>query len=313
MRRGISSREYTVPGSGRSARGYILLTLLLFMSLLAIAAVAALPEIAQQIQRDREEELVHRGTAYMRAIKAYYKKFGRYPVRVEDLENTNQIRFLRKRYKDPMVRDPKHPGELDFKFIRPGDPVLNMLGLGGANLGQGMAPGAGPGGMMGPGQALIQNGKAVIGGAGGVGGVGGVVAPPAPAPSDGDGQGGTPGQPTPGAQNAGGDATSDSSDPKPVGTGEVFGGGPLLGVASVSKAKTIREFNKKNHYNEWVFVYDPNSDRGGLLKGPLQPDTQSRGLGMNGMSQIQAGQSLIKGGQAPTQGAPPTGQEPPDE
>ena len=47
----------------------------------------------------------------------------------------------------------------------------------------------------------------------------------------------------------------------------MFGGGPILGVASTSKAKTIREFNKKNHYNEWLFIYDPNSDRGGLLKG----------------------------------------------
>jgi hypothetical protein len=50
----------------------------------------------------------------------------------------------------------------------------------------------------------------------------------------------------------------------------VFGGGPILGVASLSKAKTIREFNKKNHYNEWLFIYDPTSDRGGLLVGPWE-------------------------------------------
>src|SRR5882724_9897376 len=91
------------------SRGYILITLMLFMTLLTMAALAVLPEIVQQIQRDREEEMVHRGTEYMRAIKKYYKKFGRYPTRIEELENTNQQRFLRKRYKDPLIK-----GDKDF-------------------------------------------------------------------------------------------------------------------------------------------------------------------------------------------------------
>jgi hypothetical protein len=42
-------------------------------------------------------------------------------------------------------------------------------------------------------------------------------------------------------------------------------------VASVSKDKTIREFNKKDHYNQWQFIYDPTTDRGGLLMTPNQP------------------------------------------
>jgi len=45
-------------------------------------------------------------------------------------------------------------------------------------------------------------------------------------------------------------------------------------VASTSKAKTIREFNHKNHYNEWQFIYDPTMDRGGLIKTPAQPALQ---------------------------------------
>ena len=44
-----------------------------------------------------------------------------------------------------------------------------------------------------------------------------------------------------------------------------------MGVASISKDKTIREFNKKNHYNQWQFIYDPTTDRGGLLMTPNQP------------------------------------------
>src|ERR1700740_3574818 len=87
--------------SRQDERGYILLILLLAMALLTIFAAAIVPTIKFQIERDREEELIHRGTQYSRAIRAYYKRFGRYPVRIEDLESTNNLKFLRKRYKDP--------------------------------------------------------------------------------------------------------------------------------------------------------------------------------------------------------------------
>ena len=66
--------------AGREERGYILLTLLLTMALLIIFAAAIVPTIKFQIERDREEELIHRGTQYSRAIRGYYKKCGRYPV-----------------------------------------------------------------------------------------------------------------------------------------------------------------------------------------------------------------------------------------
>ncbi len=42
-------------------------------------------------------------------------------------------------------------------------------------------------------------------------------------------------------------------------------------MVSTSKKESIREFNKKNHYNEWLFIYNPNSDTGGLLSTPNQP------------------------------------------
>ena len=69
-----------------------MLTLLLMMALMTIFAAAILPEITFEIKRDREEEMIHRGVQYSRAIRAYYKKFGRYPAKIEDLENTNQLR-----------------------------------------------------------------------------------------------------------------------------------------------------------------------------------------------------------------------------
>src|SRR5207237_8339707 len=72
-------------------QGYILLMLMLFITVLAIAAAAVAPSITFQIQRDREEELIHRGVQYSRAVRRYVKKFGRYPVRVEGLEKAHQI------------------------------------------------------------------------------------------------------------------------------------------------------------------------------------------------------------------------------
>ena len=51
----------------------------------------------------REVEAVHRGNQYVRAIRLYYRKFGHYPGSIEQLEKTNNIRFLRQRYVDPMT------------------------------------------------------------------------------------------------------------------------------------------------------------------------------------------------------------------
>src|SRR5882762_5486550 len=128
-------------------RGYMLITLMLALALITIALLTVLPEIGQQIRRDREEEMRHRGTAYMRAIQHFYKKFGRYPSRIEELENTNNIRFLRKR-KDPINRDPATGHERDFKLLHQTDISLNngpVLGqIPGQNLpGQGGLQGQG--------------------------------------------------------------------------------------------------------------------------------------------------------------------------
>ena len=79
--------------------------LFLVVVVLIMLAMAA-PKIATSIKRDKELELYHRGMQYTRAIKLYYKKFGHYPTSLDQLENTNNIRFLRKRYKDPFTGKP---------------------------------------------------------------------------------------------------------------------------------------------------------------------------------------------------------------
>src|SRR2546425_4370700 len=103
----------------RRERGYILLTLMLFIAILAIGAMAWIEKVDFQIKRDREEELIHRGVQYSRAVRRYFKKFGRYPTRIEELESSNNIRFLRKRYKDPITgKDfkPLHLTDVQISF-----------------------------------------------------------------------------------------------------------------------------------------------------------------------------------------------------
>jgi type II secretory pathway pseudopilin PulG len=115
------------------------------LALLVIAMAVAVPRVREEIQRDRELETMQRGKQYIRGIKMYYKKFNSYPPNVDALVKTNEIRFLRKRYLDPMT------GKDDWKPILFGQnkaPVaLGFFGqplVGGSTL-----AGTGPGGIAG--------------------------------------------------------------------------------------------------------------------------------------------------------------------
>ena len=302
----------------RQEAGYILLVLLLFVALLSIGLLAAVRTMEFQVKRDREEELIHRGVQYSRAVRRYFKKFGRYPTRIEELESTNNMRFLRKRYKDPMNRDPKTGQERDFKFLHLQDvqmssanaPTRGMVAaadLASADPGlsstevQAGAPGAlnntpGMPGSRGPSSIASQSVS-----------TGDQAQTPDQASSN---NGPTPPAPQPLSQRAG-----------PGGAPQVFGGGAIAGVASTSKEKTIRVFNKKDHYNQWQFIYDPSTDRGGLLmtpnqpplQGAVQPNQQQNGqLGQPGVSGPNPGMNPA-GGMNPQNNTPQQPNFPPDQ
>jgi type II secretory pathway pseudopilin PulG len=286
MHRGLNSSQSQNTNRKLQAQqsGYMLITLMLMVAVAAMALFAVLPSIKQQIQRDQEEEMCHRATQYMRAIQHFYKKFGRYPTRVEELENTNNLRFLRKRYKDPLTRD-QQGKEKDFKLLHMQD--INLTG--GASLGS--IPG-----LSGAGNPLGNASGNPLGntGAGGFEGIGQLqnaqqqASPAASSDKDDEQDSSSSANSQQGNSTSGFGSGSGSGSGSPGGSpgfntggttgnglsGTVFGGGPILGVASTSKATTVREYNKKNHYNDWIFIYDPTSDRGGLLVGPWQiPNT----------------------------------------
>lgn len=250
MRLGYFKRR---PRQQNGQEGYLLIVLMIMVTLIAMAAVVTAPDIATQIKRDREQELVHRGAQYARAIKKFYKKFGRYPVSLDQLDNTNNIRFLRKRYQDPVTGK-------EFRLLHFGEVKLTPKA---------------PGSATGPGAATSDSGQSSSG-FGSFGqsnsGLGG-----SSFGSSSTGFGGTAG----GMQSAQPTNVQDIS--QPLGTGAKFGGGPIIGVASSSEKQSLLEFNDKNHYNQWEFIYDPTMDRGALIKGPYVP-TQAGAAGFGGMT-----------------------------
>src|SRR2546429_5667375 len=57
----------------KSDAGYALVSLLVFMSLLALFALTAAPQVQQQAQREREKEAIFRGQQVADAIGSYYR------------------------------------------------------------------------------------------------------------------------------------------------------------------------------------------------------------------------------------------------
>lgn len=231
-------KSRTTRGRRSSQRGYVLLTLLLFVTLMVISAAVIATDISMQIRRDREEELIHRGTEYRRAVRRFAKSTGRFPMSLSDLENTNGTRYLRKHYRDPMTGK-------DFR-------VLHMTEI--------------PAAMGTSANTWSLN-------------------PAASENSSDPGQQSSAGSTADPPQNSGialtaqsnngfssaSNATGQSGSSSFSSTGNnntSFGGGMIIGVVSTSSKKTIREFNRKNRYNQWFFFYDPTFDRGFDMPGP---------------------------------------------
>lgn len=251
-----------------SEEGYILVAVMFMLALLIIAMAVALPKISASIQRDRELETWHRGMQYRRAIQLYYRKFNRYPPNLDALVKTNEIRFLRKKYKDPttgkqewkpiMLGQNKTPLAMGF-FGQP----LTGVGMGGLMAGVGPSGGNGiaganpVGGAMGSINATgTDTSGAAAGAATGATDTSGTSTDP--------GLGGTTGSGTqPGSTQPGGTSTFG---------GQTFGGAGIIGVSPMSPKQSILVYKKKNHYNEWEFLYSPLSEQG------MMPNNMNNGI-----------------------------------
>ena len=89
---------------GRSESGYTLVAAVVLVTVVTVLVAAALPSWSHAIQRDKEEELIFRGLQYAEAIRVFQTRFGRYPVRLDELIKVNP-RCIRQLWKDPMTKE----------------------------------------------------------------------------------------------------------------------------------------------------------------------------------------------------------------
>ena len=223
----------------------MLIIIMMVATLLLVALAAALPSVYQEGQREREAELVFRGTQYGRAVAMFHKQFGRFPVSVKELIQTNGMRFLRQVYRDPM--DPK--GKWRFIHVNAAGVLLdsknqptgpnqnnpNPAGLGqnnstGSMLGGNFSNSNSMGFQMGSNSMGFQMGSGSTGFQGGMGGMSGM-----------DGN-----QPMGGSSQFGPSSS--------FGNQNQIQGAYIAGVAATSHHESIRVWNKHHHYDEWEFL-----------------------------------------------------------
>ncbi len=258
-----------------SEDGYTLLAVVFLLAILTVWMSVAVPKMTRSIQRDREVETMHRGKQYIRAVQLYYRKFHAYPPNMDALVKTNEIRFLRKKYIDPMT------GKDDWKPLMFGQnkqPIVygffgQPLATGSTLAGIGMSGGNGISGLNG---AAGANGTG-FGSPGASGTLGSIfnsqqgasttttpnsTTGPGATGTDNSGNGtGTDASGGTGATDANGNPINGSggtglSSTGPT-AGQTFGGAGIIGVMPASPKESILIYKKKNHYNEWEFDYDP--------------------------------------------------------
>jgi type II secretory pathway pseudopilin PulG len=224
-------------GKTSGEEGFMLLAVVVMVALLLIALAVAAPVVARQLQRDKEVESQHRMEQYVRAVQLYQRKFpGQYPASIKVLLNTNNIRFLRQVYVDPLT------GKADYKLIHLGEQKTKIhvffgqeLGGIGASLGSaaGMQSSGGVGASVGAGVGAtnVTSTNALNSGFGGatIGGTSG----------------------TPGTNSGSGTNSSSSSD------SSIGSLGVIVGVGTSKSGTSITQPNAQTSYEAWEFWYDP--------------------------------------------------------
>jgi type II secretory pathway pseudopilin PulG len=309
----------------RQEEGYLLLGVLFMILLVTMALAVAAPKMAESIRRDKEIETVHRGMQYARAIQIYFNKYGRYPNTIDQLVKSNDQRFLRKRYLNPMT------GKDDWRIIHYGEAKVPAQGLFGQTVGQtgGITPtgatnGTGSPGVGGSTSPFGGSGSSLGGGSGSFGSsggssgsgfgssgssfgsgsstspfgnsgsssstIGGTASGSGGAFGSSDGSGGTS---TTGANgttnNIGGTQTTGGSGSAFGSPGVSVGGAPIVGVGLLDKKTSIKIYKKQTHYNQWEFVYDPTQNTVTAAAGNI--NGSSNGTGMTGGTGANGGTS----------------------
>jgi type II secretory pathway pseudopilin PulG len=239
----------------KSEKGYTLAVVVVLTSVLLVGLSEAMINWQKAMQREREEELIFRGKQFIRAVDLWQRKFpNTWPTTIDALLNTNNTRFLRKRWKDPITNS----DEWRLIKMNPDGSISGLTIIPSEGFPDATIPGA-------PGQRRTGSSS-----------------------SSGFGQSrssGTSSDPF-GSQTRTQDTATPPATQQPPrragsSTSSGTSGTPVLGgicgVASTSKQKTIKTYNGRNKYNEWEFYYVPQQQpRPTATPGQGQPATGTR-------------------------------------
>jgi hypothetical protein len=227
---GKYSRTSTdAPISGES--GYaVLLAIFLVATLLLVTAVAT-PNVLTQGRRQKEEEMIWRGNQYVRGVRLFFRKNGRYPQNLEQLTkpSVDNVHFLRKAYAEPMNTA---DGSWRLIYVSPSGQLIGSVHY---RTLQEMAVAFAMAGQLG-------------------GGASGVAAQLFGQPTVVAG----PSQPS---QSQSSQGIPSAAQPTPPGNfqaanGPLFGGS-VIGVASKVKQASVRVYQGGTTYFEWEFIWNP--------------------------------------------------------
>ena len=241
--------------------GFALVGLVVAIFIILLALSVAAPTVARSLRREREVEAVHRANAYVNAIRRYHLKTNTYPGSLEQLEKTNNIRYLRQRYSDPMT------GKPDWRLIKVGENKTSvkgffgqpLAGLNGTGIGGGSTSAGGTNGST-PNQSTNSGlGSGGMSGAGAGSNTMGLA-----------GNGTDSSSPSSSDLSPGGSGSSPTGTTNPAGSGALGsnsastfsgGGAPFMGVGLPMAGSAIIVVSEKTTYPEWEFLYDPRIEQ----------------------------------------------------
>jgi type II secretory pathway pseudopilin PulG len=272
----------------RNEQGFMLLGLIVAIALILIALSVAASQVAFSLRREREAESARRANQFVRAIQLYYRKFGHYPGSIEQLEKTNNVRYLRQRYVDPLT------GKADYRLIIVGQNQTTVKGFFGeplagiATTGLGAAAGMQSSGF---GAATEASGAAGTNGATGTNGAAG-----ANGATNSSGSTGSFGSSSGFAGQSGLGSIAGVGSQSATG----FSGstGPFMGVGSSATGNSILVVNEQTTYQTWEFLYDPRIEQL-KIAAALNGGADALGGGALGQSPSSFGQPPSSFGQSP--------------
>ncbi len=100
----IFNFQFSISGGGEG--GYTLVIVVLTIAIMSIMMTVAVQTVEFQMRREREAELIFRGEQYVEAIRVFKARYGRYPVRLEEMWEANP-KVMRQKWKDPMTDSEK--------------------------------------------------------------------------------------------------------------------------------------------------------------------------------------------------------------